>query len=284
MCCLTEFGTCLIGRGQATQRWEWRSHFQKMGGSLHATSPPISQTLVRCLPCPIWALIEQNRPMLVVPTAFCHTGGVQANLFDHITCCAGKPYWEGAGVANVIDLRIAPASQTLQQLLDVSPPPPPPSSRSSPLSHDAVSGCICGTECAEAQLSWLDQMRPDAHASDLALLISRRLGWTTHGRRCHAVLGRTHRRARQALMTPYSLTQTRCFAFISCLAIVMYGTADKGSAINFACMLPSILKQFARYIHSPVISTSCASGLLASCSCAKQLLLPCLRLISCFGK
>jgi len=30
----------------------------------------------------------------------------------------GKPYWAEAGVANVIDLKIAPASQTMQGLLD----------------------------------------------------------------------------------------------------------------------------------------------------------------------
>lgn len=34
-------------------------------------------------------------------------------------------------------------------------------------------------ECVEAQLSWLDQMRSDAYASDSARFMSCRLGWTT---------------------------------------------------------------------------------------------------------
>ena len=33
--------------------------------------------------------------------------------------CAGKPYWEEAGVADKIDLRVAPAVDTLDELLKV---------------------------------------------------------------------------------------------------------------------------------------------------------------------
>ncbi len=34
-------------------------------------------------------------------------------------CCAGKPFWEKAGVTGKIDLRIAPAVDTMEALLKV---------------------------------------------------------------------------------------------------------------------------------------------------------------------
>lgn len=36
-----------------------------------------------------------------------------------LPCRAGQPYWEAAGVADQIDLRIAPATETLNALLEV---------------------------------------------------------------------------------------------------------------------------------------------------------------------
>ena len=41
------------------------------------------------------------------------------NHFFWLPSCAGQPYWQAAGVADRIDLRIAPATETLNALLEV---------------------------------------------------------------------------------------------------------------------------------------------------------------------
>ena len=52
------------------------------------------------------------------PACACKSASLEHDSDTH-SCCAGKPFWDKAGVTGKIDLRIAPAVDTLEALLKV---------------------------------------------------------------------------------------------------------------------------------------------------------------------